>query len=56
MAVNEPGSYGPLRKAVLLQLLKTTLDKRSFGGDEVQSMRDRIAYIEHLLWCTSLRR
>ncbi|KAA8615011.1 hypothetical protein PtrSN002B_003940 [Pyrenophora tritici-repentis] len=38
-----------LRKTVSPRLLKTILDERNLGGDDVQSMRDRIAYIKCLL-------
>jgi len=35
-----------LRKSVSPRLLKTILDERNMGGDDVLSMRDCIAYIK----------
>ncbi|KAF1923403.1 uncharacterized protein M421DRAFT_425924 [Didymella exigua CBS 183.55] len=54
MSLNEQGSCGLLRKVVSPRLLKTILDERNLGGDDVQSMRDRIAYIKCLLRSTRL--
>ncbi|KAE8835606.1 hypothetical protein HRS9122_07876 [Pyrenophora teres f. teres] len=56
MSTKEPGAAAVagsgglvLRKTVSPRLLKTILDERNLGGDGVQSMRDRIAYIKCLL-------
>ncbi|KAE8861654.1 hypothetical protein PTNB73_07208 [Pyrenophora teres f. teres] len=56
MSTKEPGAAAVagsgglvLRKTVSPRLLKTILDERNLGGDDVQSMRDRIAYIKCLL-------
>jgi len=48
MSAKEQGTT-VLRKSVSPRLLKTILDERNMGGDDVQSMRDRIAYIKCLL-------
>ncbi|KAH6639119.1 hypothetical protein C7974DRAFT_461421 [Boeremia exigua] len=45
----EQGSCSLLRKAMSARLLKTILEERDLGGDDVQSMRERVAYIKCLL-------
>ena len=47
--VDQGGSGGLLRQTVSPRLLKTILEERNLGTDDVQSMRDRISYIKCLL-------